>query len=299
MSNEERPRLSLRLRGLSQDSGEAPPASPPEPARAEPQPPAAAPAEPSAVQQFKPRLNSLLSSAAAASPGSGFAPAPAPEAVPSPAPEPEPPPLPAAAYNAPASPPPFRPLNPANFPPPPGFGKAKAPPPAAAAPAPGPYAAGTSGHRAGITLLILLALVIGSAAFVYFADPLGLFVRAPAPSPIAKDPVPIAPPEPEPEVAQSAPASEPEATPEPPPQQELETLPPPPPPPQPEIINAIAALKFSGARMNSGGGSIMLGAKVYNAGEVINPELGITFVSFSDGTFTFRDDRGATYQRRF
>jgi len=80
---------------------------------------------------------------------------------------------------------------------------------------------------------------------------------------------------------------------------ELPPTPPPPPPPLPEIINAISALKFSGARMNSNGGTIMIGPRVYNAGDIINAELGITFVGFNDGTFTFRDDRGATYQRRF
>ncbi|HLP03040.1 MAG TPA: hypothetical protein VK163_13510, partial [Opitutaceae bacterium] len=81
--------------------------------------------------------------------------------------------------------------------------------------------------------------------------------------------------------------------PEPPP-------PPPPPPPQlPEISDAIAGLKVSGARMNSSGGTMMVGTKVYPAGSIINPELGITFVSFQDGTFTFRDERGAIYQRRF
>jgi hypothetical protein len=51
--------------------------------------------------------------------------------------------------------------------------------------------------------------------------------------------------------------------------------------------------------MNSNGGTIMIGPRVYNAGDIINAELGITFVGFNDGTFTFRDDRGATYQRRF
>ncbi len=80
---------------------------------------------------------------------------------------------------------------------------------------------------------------------------------------------------------------------------EIPPTPPPPPPPLPEIINAISALKFSGARMNSNGGTIMIGPRVYNAGDIINAELGITFVGFNDGTFTFRDDRGATYQRRF
>ena len=191
-----------------------------------------------------------------------------PDAAPLAPTEPVPPPLPSAAFEAPppvpapAMPPPVRPaptkppVKGANFPPPPGLAKKPGAPAAAATPKP----AVQEKPKTNVALFGLLALVIGGAAFVYFADPFGLFAPAPAPAPVA---------------------------------------PPPPPPPLPEVTNAISALKVSGARMNTSGGIIMLGPRVYNAGEVINAELGITFVGFTEGTFTFRDERGALYQRRF
>ena len=225
--------------------------------------------------------------------------------------EPVPPPLPAAAFEAPLPvpapiiPPPVRPasnkppVKGANFPPPPGLAKKADSTAAAATPKP----TTPDKPKANIGLVLLLALVIGGAAFVYFADPFGLFAPAPAPAPVTPPPPP--PPvveQPAPKAPDPAPvATEPEPAPEP----TVEAIasepppPPPPPPPLPEVTNAISALKVSGARMNSSGGIIMLGARVYNAGEVINTELGITFVGFSEGTFTFRDERGALYQRRF
>ena len=234
-----------------------------------------------------------------------------PEASPLAPTEPVPPPLPSAAFEAPppvpapAMPPPVRPaptkppVKGANFPPPPGLAKKPGAPAAAATPKP----AVQEKPKTNVALFGLLALVIGGAAFVYFADPFGLFAPAPAPAPVAP------PPPPTPVVEQPAPkdpdpapvVTEPEPTPEP----AIETVPeeppppPPPPPPLPEVTNAISALKVSGARMNTSGGIIMLGPRVYNAGEVINAELGITFVGFTEGTFTFRDERGALYQRRF
>ena len=313
MSNEERPRLSLRLHGLSATPAETPPDAPPAP-DTPPQPSAAdtsaaTPATPS-LQLRRPRLNNLLAPTAEPAPASEPSalsalsaapapePAPMPEAVPEPPTELVPPPLPAIAFDPPppiptvrpAGAPPIKPpVKPAHFPPPPGYGK----PSERAAQ---PQSAATAKPKAGLTLLILLGLVIGGAAYVYFADPLGLFAHAQAsepaatPPPVAEAPAPETQPEPV--------AAEPEPTPEPP-AEIVPEEPPPPPPPLPEIVNAIAALKVSGARMNSSGGIIMLGTKVHNAGDVINAELGITFVGFSEGTFTFRDDRGATYQRRF
>ena len=88
-----------------------------------------------------------------------------------------------------------------------------------------------------------------------------------------------------------APPPEPETPPEPEPEPVVEQ--------DPMVANAIRALQVSGARANSSGGTIMLGTRVFMAGEVINRDLGITFVRFEDGQFTFRDERGAVYQRKF
>jgi hypothetical protein len=317
MSNEERPRLSLRLRGLSgtppeAPSPETPPAAPSEPVA--PAPAAPPPSDPATDSPLlaslrKPRLASLLGTPPA-EPGPAAPLEPVPESAPL-TPSLEPPPLPAAALEPPPlskTPPAFPPpgktagpvfkasRNPANFPPPPGYGSKR--------PVPSPATTAKPERKPAIALVTLLVLLIGGAGALYFFDPLGLFgkkapptVTAAQPEPAATEPVKTEPAAAEPTPAREEPSAATVAV--APPEEPREIEPPPPPPPLPEITNAIAALKVSGARMNSSGGVFMVGTKVYNAGAVLDPELGITFVSFKDGTFTFRDERGAIYQRRF
>ncbi|HEY8993169.1 MAG TPA: hypothetical protein VIM71_00670, partial [Lacunisphaera sp.] len=75
----------------------------------------------------------------------------------------------------------------------------------------------------------------------------------------------------------------------------------PPPPPAPSIAfrGWVENLKISGVR---GGANprIFVGGTSYQPGDLVNPQLGITFVGYNDGTrmLTFRDKSGASVERR-
>ena len=307
MSNEERPQLSLRLRGRSDTPAEAPPPvsmeQPPVP------PPPAAdsvpPSEPAPPLTLrKARLASLLTE-----PGDSAQIPVAPEATAAAAFD-TPPPLPAAAYEPPAPaiaappsfPAPTKPIRPANFPPPPGFTTRKADHPAAASKA--RTAAANPDKRPGVALLLLLLLVVGVAAYLYLVDPLQLFQAAPlAATPAgapAEAPIPVVPRPAPPIVAPAAAApTEPASAIDAPAEEEPPYEPEPPPPPLPELKNIVSAFKISGARSNSAGGMVMIGTTAYQAGEIVDPIHDLVFVGFADGVMTFRDPRGALYPRKF
>jgi hypothetical protein len=156
--------------------------------------------------------------------------------------------------------------------------------------------------------------VVAGAAYVYFADPLGIFPTGPLavtppPAPVAKPVAPVQPvaavaapqppplPVPEPAVV----PEEPSPTPSVPDVQvpEVPEAPPPPPPPLPELQNVVSAFRIAGARASETGGMIMLGATPFQAGEVVDPVNNLVLVGFADGVMTFRDSRGALYRRRF
>ena len=75
--------------------------------------------------------------------------------------------------------------------------------------------------------------------------------------------------------------------------------PPPPPPASVAFRGWVENLKIGGVR---GGSSprIFVGGTSYKPGDLVNPQLGITFESYNEGTrmLVFKDKTGATVQRR-
>jgi hypothetical protein len=115
-------------------------------------------------------------------------------------------------------------------------------------------------------------------------------VEAPAAekSPAVSPPAPV---EPKPAVAETAPAKAAE-----PPKP---VVPPPPPPPSAAFHAWVENLQIRGVR----GGAvprIFIGSSSYQRGDLVNPQLGITFESYNDTTrvLTFRDKTGAKVERR-
>jgi hypothetical protein len=76
--------------------------------------------------------------------------------------------------------------------------------------------------------------------------------------------------------------------------------PPPPPPPSVAFRGWVENLKISGMR---GGDNprIFVGGSSYKAGDLVNPQLSITFEGYDDATrmLTFKDKTGALVQRRY
>lgn len=187
------------------------------------------------------------------------------------------------------------------FPPPPG----NFPPPATAPGKPTPPWArppAASSSKKNIVRLgggVIAVLLILGGVFVGYRK---FAAKAPAPPKIAeKAPVkPVAEEKPAPEKVEPAkepvPASvervvEPEPVPEP-----VEVAPP---PPSVAFRAWVDNLRVSGVRTGSET-RVFIGGQSYEAGEIVNPQLGITFESYNSETrrLIFRDKTGATVERR-
>lgn len=188
---------------------------------------------------------------------------------------------------------------PANFPPPPGSGK-PAPPwarPAAADAAPGK---GNLVRVAGGAVAVLLLLGAGFFGYRKFTAgppaPPPVEAKAPAKPPAAESPaiaaVASAP------AAESVPVSTP-AAPEPQPEPVVEEAPPPPPPASVAFRAWVDNLRVSGVRTGSET-RVFIGGTSYEAGETVNPQLGIVFETYNTETrrLVFRDKTGAVVERR-
>ncbi|HRG55379.1 MAG TPA: hypothetical protein PLG56_05020, partial [Lacunisphaera sp.] len=75
--------------------------------------------------------------------------------------------------------------------------------------------------------------------------------------------------------------------------------PPPPPPPSNQFRAFVENLKISGVR---GGATprVFIGGTSFQKGDLVNPQLGITFEGYSSATrlLTFKDQTGAKVERR-
>jgi hypothetical protein len=89
-------------------------------------------------------------------------------------------------------------------------------------------------------------------------------------------------------------------TPEPKPVEEVKpAVPPPPPQPSVAFRGWVENLKIRGVR---GGANprVFIGASSYQKGDLVNPQMGITFEGYTDATrvLVFKDKSGATVERR-
>jgi len=158
-------------------------------------------------------------------------------------------------------------------------------------------------------------LLVIAGGFVFKRTP-----PAPEPKPVAQtEPPPAEKPAEEPVVAETAPA---EITPAPAegnpaetkpveqpapaavaaPVVEVPVEPPPPPPPPPPSMQFkawVENIKISGARSGANP-KVFIGGTAFQKGDLVNPQLGITFEGYSSETrlLTFKDQTGARVERR-
>ena len=194
----------------------------------------------------------------------------------------------------------------APFPPPPG---APFPPPPAQSGKPGDAAKRKGKPGAGSKKKIFLLAGGGGALLVLAAA--AFFILKPAevppppprpkPKPVAK-PVEVKPAEPAPAPVVEAVVEKPAApvvaeTPV------AEPVAPPPPPPPPAASaafkNWVENLKISGVRAGAST-RVFIGGTSYTPGDLVNPQLGISFDSYNSETrmLTFKDKSGAKVERR-
>lgn len=187
---------------------------------------------------------------------------------------------------------------PANFPPPSSAPGKPAPPwarPAAAAASPKKNFVRLGGGVV-VVLVVLGGVFVGYRKFAAETPVLPkaeekAFVKPAVeekPAPEKVEPVK------EPAPASVQPVAEPEPVVEP-----VEVAPPPPPPPSVAFRAWVDNLRISGVRTGSET-KVFIGGTSYEAGEIVNPQLGIIFESYNVETrrLTFRDKTGAAVERR-
>ncbi|HTL66746.1 MAG TPA: hypothetical protein VL200_03715 [Lacunisphaera sp.] len=154
---------------------------------------------------------------------------------------------------------------------------------------------------ASLGVLLLVLAGGGYVAFLKFTAPPP--PPPPRPKPVVKPkPVEPAPEEKKPEPVAEAPKPKPEpvaVVPEAKPVEKKPAPPPPPPPASAEFKRWADDLRIMGVR--SGRETrIFVGGTAYAPGDLINPQLGVTFVGYNAETrmLTFKDTTGAIVEKR-
>jgi len=329
-------RLSAMIKPASGDSAPATPPSPSEPPPAPPSPPPVAvePPAPAAAPEPPPQAASEVSPKVEPEPPAAPRPEPAapPAPPPPPAPAPAPEPFAHVPERAPVEPPKVDANLPVVEPPRPlQFPQEEETEEKKGTPKP------PSARTVGLAMLAVIILAIGGIAYLFFADPFGLFKEPepvaaakpaaqpsaqPAAPPAAATPAPQPPP-----VSTSVAATSPEPAesefkmPAPAPLDDGEEIAPgvvrlprdasgvstpasrpyePPEPKQnPAYVSLVNNLNITGIRENSSGGFLMVNGVLFRPGDIVDQQSKLVFMSIDGPTITFKDPYGALYSRRF